>query len=659
MIRRHQRYARLAPYVVPERFAEIVRPEFLVAARLEPGISTRYEGWLDLTFVRDGAVALVPYVIVAGTMLLERESSPLVWPDWLPPMREAVAVGIEERVMPWLASLTIARFCSDETTQTFGEDAAAHAVFARARDAGFLGAAPAGRMLAAAAPYVYAMRYARGARIAVSDIDGASGASMLARAGARIDAELGSQARSDLAARWFGIDAFAGVDSAAGYDVAIGTATIPAATVQMRLDTGDDVAVVAPAPPAIAVSFDPADGPVARRFARSAVFDPVQVRRSALAEVPIVGGSSGRIGIVVRDDCMRAPDADTDAALALRDRLNAQGFQATVVPASDAAAERHDLLHAIGHRFGATFVPAWQNARQARIPLVVSPYIDDAAGEAAWGAAAVQFNVRHAPDRASRAYYGNAIELRKLEGPMLPQRGTPDRATAEARALLGAAHAAVVTSADEATVLRDEFGFTGETRQLAALLGDEPVPQDVRALTGPEQFVFVHAPVDAGHNQLAVAAAAAALDLPLVVCGSVVSAEYYGDLTAELGERAVWIPEEDLTPGQIAGLYAAARVFADCAWAEPCLYRAARAASFGAALVAPTSGFASAVWPGIVQMADPGSPSSIRSALRTAWDKAPTVGPQFRSATAERLDAYAGLKAILALYQSAAKKVVS
>jgi hypothetical protein len=661
-MRTHNRYERLAPSVDPNRFTEIVRPENLLSAQLEPGTSSRWEAFLNLAFERDGAVALVPFVIVQGMMLLARESSPLVWPRWMPPLRERVARDIEDVLQPWLSSLTMARNLNTESVRVFAKTQEARALVDGARAGGFLGAAPLSTAFLSAAPYAYALRFADGARAHVRDSGGAYGASLLARNGATVCADLGAGTLASLARVWFGLDVYHPIGDAGACDLFVGErAADAAARVVVSWDQSDgarSVEVVEPAPPSITVSFDPADGRIARSFVCRTDGLVTEAQRSALPAMPIIGGSSGRIGIIVRDDAARAIDADLDAANALAGRLNAQGFTAEVTAASTAAVSRYDVVHVIGHRFDTPALSAVvAGVRQARVPLVVTPYLDDRAGEAAWGAIAAQHALRAAPDDASREYYGKAVEHRRLTGPGLPAP-RPSLESPEVRDLLQTAGAIVVSTAEEDRRISAASLGHAPTRVVPALLAEEPEPADVSALTGTDGYVLVHAPVEPRANQHLIAAAANRLRVPIVFVGSVVSAEYHADVSSYFGPRAIWIPEESLSRQELAGIYAGARLFADCAWASPGLYRAARAAAFGAALVLPSTGFGGDVWPGIVELADPGSAQSVLNALRIAWDKAGTSAARFRATASEQFDPRTNVVAILALYQAAAKQAV-
>ena len=119
-------------------------------------------------------------------------------------------------------------------------------------------------------------------------------------------------------------------------------------------------------------------------------------------------------------------------------------------------------------------------------------------------------------------------------------------------------------------------------------------------------------------------------------------------------DGACWLPENRLAPAELSALYRRARVFADASWSARGLYRLARAGASGAALVAPSSGYARDVWAGRAVLADPGSAESIASALRHAWERADALGPAVAAETARACDPLASLKETLAAYQAAA-----
>jgi hypothetical protein len=661
-MRRHGRFAQLAPAIDAAVFHRVVRPEFLAAARLDTGYSARIDnyGCLDLTFAREGEIVVVPYVIVQGLMLFAREASPFVWPLWLPPLRSSTIRAIEEAVEPWMRSLAVARFVNGEVVKKFGTDADAHALFDRAREYGFAGAAPTERVVELCAPYVYAMRFAREKRIGIFDRDGAGGVALLSRV-ATVAADLGDDERAAVARRWYGVDAFAASRSVSEFDVAIGRRDrLPEAPVRVILDDARDrertIRAAQAIPLSVMVSFDIADGAQVRRFASSAPAIPL--RRSQAEPAKIIGGSSGRIGLVVRDDYASIDDADGDAAVAFAAHLNAQGFSARVVGASHVRPSEFDLLHVYGYRCAHALSGAFARAGKTSIPIVLAPYLDDPKREAEWGGAVAREALANAADEALRDLYVTAIANRRLNAPNSPQLGASVSSDPVVRSLFQSTRAIVAAAEDEEARIREEFGFGGVVRAVPAVLGDEIEPSDeIGSLVGLDDFVLVHAPLDARCNQYHVARACASLGYPLMLLGSVVNTEYYGDVLAALGPSGMWLPSAELTAAEVAGLYRRARVFADVSWTSAGLYRLARAGAAGAALVATASGSARAVWPGLAQTVDPGSASAIADGLRSAWERAGELGPATARHTASRYRPFDMLVATLNAYQHASQPV--
>lgn len=658
-MRHHERFAQLAPAIDPERFHRIVRAENLAAARLDTGFSVRIDnpGFLDLTFAIDGQIAVVPYLIVQGLMLFVREANPFVWPAWLPPMRADVVREIEGVVEPWMRSLAIARFVNGEIVKFFdraGSDV--RELFERARGYGFLGAAPTETVVIANAPYVYAQRFAKGKRVAIADRGGAGGAALLARI-ADVDVDLGDAQRAADAARWFGGGAFGRGLTRDAYDVAIGERdAIPRAPVRVVLDDAKDgerlVRTAQPIPLSVMVTYDVADGAEVRRFAAAA--PSVTVRAHSAPPTQIVGGSSGRIGLVVRDDYLGTDDADGDAASALAAHLNAQGFTARVVGASQVNPSAYDLLHVFGYRCAQAFGGSIARAGGSNVPVVVSPYLDDPNAEAPWGSAVARDALVNAADDALRAIYTEAIAERRLSAKDAPERGALPESDAAVRHLLLTARAAVAAGEDEERRLR-ELGFGGPIRNVPAVLADEIEPSSsIGSLAGLEDFVFVHAPLEARCNQYHIARACANLGYPVVLVGSVVDTEYYSEVVSALDSGGMWIPSTELVPSEIAALYRRARVFAGAAWTASGCYRLLRAAAAGAALVAPSSGSARALWPGLAQIVDPASATSIQHGIKQAWERAGELGPATAARTLERYRAFDMLVATLNAYASAA-----
>lgn len=657
-MRTHSRFAALAPRTPLDVYHSVVVAENLVAARFEPGYSVRVdnEGILDLVFNGGDRTVIVPFVGVQGSLLWFRERSALMWPSWLPRLRTETLFGLEDLVEPWLRSLTIARCANDEAMRLFGENARAHDLFWRAREAGFVGAASTEAVMRSLAPYVYALRFAADKTVAITDTGGANGAALLARVAARVYADFGPQ--TSLAREWFGEDLFAPLDAAARHDVAIGAEALEAdVTIAVGTTAGSRVVeAVKPIPPPVMVSFDVEDGMPETRLGVTA--PAVSLRESGVPVMPIVGGSAGRIGIVVRDDYIGADDADTDAAFALAERLKEQGFAPAVVPANHLRPRDHDLLHAFGWRCAPSMIAALQRAGNPTIPIVVTPYVDDGADEAGWGEAIVRAALENAADDEMRSYYLTAVRDRNLEAPNVAARGTAKLTeNPEVRELLSRAGAVVVSSDDEAGRLRESFAFSGSCHRAPALFAADPGDGEIGTLVGSRDYVLVHGLVEPRCNLFQLVRAAAALGYPMVVTGRVREVHYYGEMMASLGLGACWLPANRLTGGELSALYRRARVFADASWSSYGLYRMARAAAAGAALVAPLSGYARSVWPGLAVLVDQASEESIAAGLKRAWEQAPALGPALAAQTAHQCAPFDSLREVLAAYQDAAGRI--
>ena len=163
--------------------------------------------------------------------------------------------------------------------------------------------------------------------------------------------------------------------------------------------------------------------------------------------------------------------------------------------------------------------------------------------------------------------------------------------------------------------------------------------------------------MEARCNQYALARAAAELGYPIVFVGSVQDYAYYGEVMSALGDLGIWLASDQVTPAQLAGLYGRCRVFADASWSAGGLQRLLRAGAYGAALVAPASGYARGVWPGLAQIVDPASMANVREGLRDAWQRAPELGPATAARTIEVADPFKSLVGVLACYQAAAQAV--
>jgi len=653
-VRTHSRFERYALRIDRKFFTAAANAANLVAARLEPAYSSRFECWIDAIFMLDGRVALVPFVQVEGPMLLVREASPFVWPSWLP-LDPCALEGIEEQVEPWLRTLAMFDATSSEQLRLFSDDPHVRARIDAARTQRFLCAAPIEAVLVDAAPYIYAQRFAAQRRIAIRAPQAAFGAAMLAASAGGVCADLGDSKRNEFARAWFDADVY-GDASEGTYDLVVAQDLCGDAPVSLGLEPttegGTVVSFARPAFPSIVGSFDVSDSAPARHF-RVRSPEPA-LRPSRLKSPPVIGGSSGRIGIIVRDDGLRAPEADTDQAQALAAALRAQAFDASVIVASAARADAYDLIHLFGYRHVAQFERVLSDARTSGVPVVITPGLDDFEREAAWGSAVVTLLTSALIDDGFRGVVEAKLAERRLEvGDGVP-RGTISYDEGMVRAMLAQARAAIFASEAEEIAARQSLGFSGASRWVPSLGAVSVSPEPVGALCGFDQYVLVHAAFEPRANQAAVLRAAAHAGLPCILTGTVEHGDYYQNALTLAGPGAVWLPQEMLSEGQLSALYAGARVFADFAWSGHGAARIVRAASYGCGLVISSALPLAGVWPGIAEIVDPADVASHPGALRRAWERAPAMGPVVAGRTAELCDPLRSLQAILGCYAEAA-----
>jgi hypothetical protein len=646
---------RYAPFLEPSRFSRVIGPQHLVAARLQPSYCNWPQGWLDLVFARDGEIALVPFVQIDPPMINIRESSPLIWPAWLP-FEEPAMVALQELIEPWLLSHALLAGISHEQIGYFTSDSALRAQFEAARAARFLCAAPADGVLLDAAPYIYAQRFAKSRRVGISSPDAALGASILAGTAASVHADLGDPQRNELARAWYGLGIYGDLPHAA-FDVSIGPSPQSDAAIAIGWEATDlGAATISAARPlfsSVPCSFDTQDGPEARRFAVRAR-DPI-LRPSRLAPVPVIGGSAGRILVVLRDNALTVPDADTDQARTLVDALNAQGFDAKLTVATGARADDVDLIHLFGHRHAHQFSYILDEAKRLDVPVVTTPLFDDFGHEAMWGSNAIRTMLTGVRDDSAQQQIELGLVQRRLLVGHGIERGKPSYNVAMVQRLFEDSRAAIFASGEEEAKVRSQYPFRGATRAAACVVPAPVAPSPIGATCGLDEFVLVHGVIDPRGNQLMAVRAAAAIGIPCVLVGNVAEVDYYYALLGVAGSQFVCLPEDRLSPGELEALYAGARVYADLGWAGHGAARAVRAAAHGALPVLSTALPYAELWPELTGGVDPASVESAVSVLRQAWMRAPAVGLQIAERTAELCDPLRSLQAILGAYAEAAR----
>jgi hypothetical protein len=580
-MRLHRVFPDLQPWAAdPERVRALVSVDHLAVARIEPVTRGREPAaFLDLTFARGETSVTIPLISVDHAQLDVREVDPLVFPaayDGV--LDDERARAIVDRLFPALEVRAQRDGFRAEEVLVYGDAA----LFERARAAGLFGAAPLRQSIPAIAPAVYARRFARGARVLAYGPRAAEAAAFVRGIAAAVtvrDADATNAA-------WYGT-ASSGLD-ADHYDLAIGAGAPPApADTIVRIDAGAPgtvIAVAAPLPGDLLISFDPADGPAVARFAVHTEREPF--RRPAVPLVaPANGGSAGRITLVVRPDAALVPDSDTDEATALAAYLEGEGFAVTLAASIDAlAASRPDLVHLFGVRPGgfALAVATWAGDR--RIPLAVHAYSEEPACGGYWGTVVAPYCFGYSADDRSVSSYLDMLGRRAVEVDGITAGivyAPPSVDLENGHRVLRAADIVFVHSERERAAVE-------RLRPAASTLVVPPLPvgfaeeEPIGALTGHEPFMLVHAPIGPMHNQLLLARTAAEVGLPLVLAGPVEDPAYV-ERVREFAAGARLIGEP--SPGQLGVLYRSAAIVADAAWVARGHSRLASAAAAGAAVV--------------------------------------------------------------------------
>lgn len=650
-MRYHDRYTLYQLNHSQQSLDALVRAEHLVSARLEPTLSPRYEAVLDLVFGAQGSYLALGFILVEGAMLVERESSPLSWPVWLRSrVREEELAALQREIEPWLQSLLLARFENDPQLRIFSGDVSVREDLATAQDLKLFGVTSYVPYLEALAPAVYASRFAYGKRVAVIGAQHAMGAAYLSGRAQEVAYAGGDDA---FVRRWHSGLALAPYDAVQRYDVALGDA--PAA---IGIGGGNgtlQVPVARPLPMAALVTFDLEDSVAAGEFDVAVPQAPAP-EASSLRFAANIGGSAGRIALIVRDDWDRIADADTDFTQTLKARLTGEGFTVAIVPGSaPLQPEDADLVHVIGKDHAAVIDATLRRMRAAGVPIAATPMLDDPAGEGLWGSGVTPLAYRGSTDLSMLELYLDGLARRRLvaDGAPEPPTATGPVFDPAIRAMLGHANCVHVATPEEGVLLRQSYGYAGET-VTGAPLAPGGIPADPSAVAGVDDFVLVHAPLDSRTSTVAMLRAARDSGLPTVFTGPVASAETHYFFNTYLGGRVWYVPVSALDAALLEGLYARARVYADVSWLGRGLTRFVRAAAHGASLVASSGSFARGLFPDAFT-ADPAKQDEIAAALTAAW----TAGGQrreYRREEAARVaDQAAALRAVVTAYDRASR----
>jgi hypothetical protein len=458
----------------------------------------------------------------------------------------------------------------------------------------------------------------------VDQPDGASGVALLARNAREVSADLGSAAANECATHWFGIDVFGSSPAAGPFDLAIvrANASVDGAPRRFAIDGSDAdgtvIPIVQPVPLDLMIAFDVDDAP--QRSKVAVVVDEPPLRVPLGGQSPlVVGGSSGRLLFVVREDYRRLADSDSDETLALAQALRAEGFEVDIATASSQAdPANYDLVHLFSLQAVGQLEQLAAKTHRAGKPIVVTANLPDVAEQGVWGSRITMAVERMSLDGGLMDERLALIAARKIssEGMRLGEEPYEGYHAALAR-LLTHCDGAIVHSPAEGELVRERFGFGGELAVLAPFSPTDAPAGTSAILAGDGEFVFTHAPIGPQSNLLALARASQVAGYPLVIAGTVADVTYLGALRRWADDRTQVLTSAG--EGQIAALYRRAKVYADVAWVPGGLARPQRALLSGCRLVLSSASYGCSLWNGLASTADPGSAPAITAGLTTAW----------------------------------------
>ena len=643
-----------------DRAIRALDPATLAFARFEPGWTLTQRCTLDIGFRSAGRWIIIANCEVDVSMLLERETSPILWPLAVAELGDECAEEIERALYPWLRLQIFNRRASAESFEYLQPNARDEVE--RARAIHLLGATPYHILYPDLAPYVYALRHARNARIAISDPFGGNGALLLTRAGARIDLDLESSESRALAVRWLGLEV-GETASEIEYDCSVASTAPSAARARIRIlrDGGEHGDVAIPVtlslPPTLTVSFDPDDAPVATKLGVHLYGAALAARSTTLSEPVPKGGSAGRIAMLVRDDALRNPDADVAAMQVLARRLEREGFEVAIFPAGARAdLAPFDLVHAWGAELAASALELL--SALPAMPVVWSLNIEDERGEAFSGPKMMEAVYGNLNDAGNSDIYFDAVAARRLSiESQVPERASNgDATTAAIRAFLSRTDVVLLSCAAEEQLLRSRFSYGGMVLPIPALIDASIEPIEARVLAGEADFILCDAPIEPLRNQIALAYAADSLNLPLVLIGAVIDQKWFQVMTDLLGPTATWIPSRHLNEGIRSWLRGRARVIADCSWSGRGLHRIAAATATGAVPLLSAAGYGREIFGELAEIVDPGSHSEIKAGLERAWGSAPERSEALRSHARKSFDQTSAFIACVTAYKMAGER---
>ncbi len=609
-MRRHATFAQLGSGAASDRVRRLVRADALAGARIEGVLRFgRPAALVDALFVA-GEEYIAVALLVPTPRAAFREAPPLVWPDRIAAaLDDATAEAIDAALAPWVFAQCAGVAIAPEASAAF--TSAGRRLLARARGLGLPGAAPLDRVARALQQAAVLAPFVAGKTIVLGHTDARAAFGMLAAAGARI--RLRENDDDDaFAARWFGIE----------------PATAPARLATR--DADDAIAVEGDVPDLAIVAHDALLGLATAsgtRPPRRVVFGSGAASTSASGAR---GTSAGAIALGVRDDALRARDADTAAAEALAARLRDEGLTATLVPFAELGGAAYDLLHLIGSEPPAHALAALRRARGEGKPVVLTPLPTRDCDDAAWGTRLAVQAVAHRADEAGTEPLLAALAARRLETDDSP-----------------AAHAVRTRAAADRAALLAE----------ADAVCDAPTFVEPGAPSGAAFAAVAVAAIEPRANLIAVARACARAGIVLVLAGPIVDAAYFAFVAAFGGASIAYLG--DLAEADVARTVASARAYVDVAWHPRGSARIAAALAAGVAVVTAGRNDDPTLAGEGVFTVDAAAPDALAAALHAACALDAAARERVAGRFRERAEPGAATAAVLGLYASLADRVLN
>jgi hypothetical protein len=605
---------------------KIMLPENLVMARISPVVRRDIPGaMLELRFESGKQCLSVPFIYIDELALFTKLRDVCIWPEAITRIvSDRNLAAVESAVYPWVEHILAARGADGEQYHLFTEGESATR-FIEARKAGLFGAASFATTTQALSLAQYASRFVSGAHLAASERYLNAGVLCSRWALSAQYPDLSDEKRK-IAEEWFGFSLPQTDSGVRAVTLVLGEEIVASCT------TSEDVRVIDTSTGSIGmiVNYVPplAVDDLVRFGEVSTDNSSLHIRSSerpyaiTAPEPPIsVGGSEGRILILVRRDILESPGADNDEAEALASCLSAEGFHVEI--ASEYDASRHmgvGLIHAIGLLDPEPVDKALGAAKKLGVPVVVTPHFEDSAIGGRWGARASRSLLASLEDESEIENALNKLATRHvdIDGATATSR-LDDGLDALRREVLRRADVVTVCSDGEREAVQRFSGRRRRTLEVPLLAYRRAQLEPISHLVPDAPYVLLHAGVEARHNLGLVMRALRGLELPVVMIAAPVDRRLTRMLQAMSTASCAILPS--VTQGECEAIYARAAVYVDAAWYGDGLFRIGQAAARGLEIVVADSRYLPEALANKATRVDAASVVAIQTGITDAWQR--------------------------------------